>query len=321
MPPPSNSAPGSAPGSPSEARGAKEGGATPGKPAAAAKASAPGPSSTSADKAKAGSPAAAAPAAKAGKGRFALGRRVRLRVGAEGARADLLAGWSKPKVVATQQIEYRPGVATLPEAVLALDPLLAALVAATGPIRGLTCDVLIGDAWMLYDVVRADLRSLPPRAADDVVRSALADVAGLPPSDVATRWQTQAGGRCTIACGMPVAALPSLQTLLKTHKLHPGQIVGEFVHEYNAHRDRLWSRNAVISLVRETGTQLAVAADGVLTAMSFELGVRAPEDLEVRGRGLARGAGMTLDTETRFFALLPAGWTPPAPWVAVPTNA
>jgi hypothetical protein len=222
--------------------------------------------------------------------------------------------------VATQQIEYRPGVATLPEAVVALDPMFAALATAAGPIKGLTCDVLIGDAWMLYDVVRADLRNLSPNAADDVVRSALADVAGLPPSEVVTRWQTQTGGHCTIACGMPAAVPPSLQTLLRLHKLQPGEFVGEFVHEYNAHRNRLASRCAVISLVRETGTQLAVAADGVLTAMSFELGVRAPEELEVRGRSLLRGAGLALDAETRFFALLPAGWTPPSPWVALATT-
>jgi hypothetical protein len=269
---------------------------------------------------KASSPAAAATAAKAGKPGFSLGRRLRLRVGAEGARAELLSGWRKPRVVATEQIEYRPGVATLPEAIVALEPLLSSLVAAVGPIKGLTCDVLVGDAWMLYDVVRADLRNLSPRAADDVVRSALADVAGVPPGDVITRWQTQAGGTCTIACGMPAAALPPLQAMLKAHRLHPGEFVGEFVYEYNVQRNRLSSRCAVISLVRETGTQLAVAADGVLTAMSFELGVRAPEDLEVRGRGLVRGAGLTLDSETRFFALLPVGWTPPAPWIALATT-
>jgi len=270
------------------------------------------------DAAKPGKPAVAAKAAKAGAG-FGLSRRLRLRVGAEGARLDLVAGWRKPRVAATQQIEYRPGVATVSEAIVALDPLFAALVAATGPIKGLTCDVLLGDAWMLYDIVRADLRSLSPRAADDVVRSALADVAGLPPSDVVTRWQTQSGGQCTVACGMPAAVLPSLQTLLQLHKLHPGEIAGEFVHEFNANRNRLASRSAVISLVRETGTQLAVAAGGVLTAMSFELGVRAPEDLEVRGRSLLRSAGMSLDADTRFFALLPAGWTPPPPWVALAT--
>jgi hypothetical protein len=118
---------------------------------------------------------------------------------------------------------------------------------------------------------------------------------------------------------MPAAVLPSLQTLLQLHKLHPGEIAGEFVHEFNANRNRLASRSAVISLVRETGTQLAVAAGGVLTAMSFELGVRAPEDLEVRGRSLLRSAGMSLDADTRFFALLPAGWTPPPPWVALAT--
>jgi hypothetical protein len=149
-------------------------------------------SASAAVAATADKPAVAAKAAKAGVG---LGRRLVLRVGAEGARVDLLAGWRKPRSVATQQIEYRPGIATLPEAIVAIDPLLTALTAAAGPIRGLTCDVLIGDSWMLYDVVRADLRNLSPRAADDVVRSALADVAGLPPNDVVTRWQTQSGGR------------------------------------------------------------------------------------------------------------------------------
>jgi hypothetical protein len=300
-----------------------------GKPLEAAKTAAPGAAANApASAAVSGKAKADANATKAGspaeergaKAGFSLSRRLRLRVGAEGARGELLAGWRKPRVVATQQIEYRPGVATLPEAIVALEPLLAALATQGGPIKGLTCDVLIGDAWMLYDIVRADLRNLSPRAADDVVRSALADVAGVPPTDVITRWQTQAGGACTIACGMPAAVLPPLQALLKAHRLHPGEIVGEFVYEYNAQRGRLSSRCAVISLVRETGTQLAVAADGVLTAMSFELGVRAPEDLEARGRGLARGAGLTLDSDTRFFALLPAGWTPPAPWVALSTS-
>jgi hypothetical protein len=295
-----------------------------GKPAEAASATKAGQSTPSAasgpNGAAAAKPAAAATGVKADKPGFSLSRRLRLRVGAEGAGAELLAGWRKPRVVATQQIEYRPGVATLPEAIAALEPLLAALTTAAGPIKGLTCDVLIGDAWMLYDIVRADLRNLSPRAADDVVRSALADVAGVPPGDVITRWQTQPGGTRTIACGMPSAALAPLQALLKAHGLHPGEIVGEFVYEYNAQRGRLSSRCAVISLVRETGTQLAVTTDGVLTAMSFELGVRAPEDLEARGRGLVRGAGLTLDSETRFFALLPAGWTPPAPWIALATK-
>jgi hypothetical protein len=266
----------------------------------------------------------AAPAGRpagAAKGGFGFGRRLRLRVGAEGARADLLAGWRKQRVTAAHQIEYRPGVATLSEAIVALDPLLGAMAAGAGPIKGLTCDVLIGDAWMLYDVVRADLRNLSLHAANDVVRSALADVAGIPPSEVVTRWQTQGGGRCTIACGMPTSVPPSIKTLLRVHGLHAGEIVGEFVHEYNAHRDQLLSRCAVISLVRETGTQLAVAAGGMLTAMSFELGVRAPEELEARGRSLLRGAGLAADADTRFFALLPAGWTPPPPWVATTTSA
>jgi hypothetical protein len=322
VPPPSNNpasvSAASAAAADKSAAAAAPAGKPAGKPAESGASAKAGKSVDAATATKTGKPAAAAKAAKPG---FGIGRRLRLRVGAEGARAELVAGWHKPRVVATQQIEYGPGIATLPEAIVALEPLLAAIVSAAGPIKGLTCDVLIGDAWMLYDVVRADLRNLSLRAADDVVRSALADVAGLPPSDVVTRWQTQAGGQCTIACGMPAAALPSLQTLLKAHRLHPGEIVGEFVHEFNANRNRLSSRCAVISLVRETGSQLAVASDGVLAAMSFELGVRAPEELEVRGRGLLRGAGMMSDAETKFFALLPTGWTPPAPWVALATTA
>ena len=301
---PSNSAPASAPVA-----------ATAGKPAEADPAPIAGSPAVAAKATQAGSPAVAK-TAKAG-----LGRRLQVRVGAESARADLFSGWRKPRVIATHQVEYRPGIATLPEAVEAVDALLTALAAAAGPIKGLRCDVLIGDAWMLYDVVRADLRSLSPRAADDLVRSALADVAGLPPSDLVIRWQTQTGGQCTLACGVPAAVLPSLQTLLRAHRLRAGEIVGEFVHEYNANRGRLLSPCAVISLVRETGAQLAVSTNGVLTAMSFELGVRAPEELESRGRSLLRGAGIASDGETRFFALLPKGWTPPSPWVGLQMSA
>jgi len=250
-----------------------------------------------------------------------LGRRLRVRVGAESAKVDLLAGLRRPRIVASQQSEYRPGTATLPEALETVGNLLGALSSAAGPIKAMRCDFVIGDAWMLYDVVRADLRSISPRAADDVVRSALADMAGVPPSEVITRWQTQPGGHCTLACGMPASVMPALAALLAAHKLRAGSITGEFVHEYNAHRASLQARCAVISLVRETGAQLAVATDGVLTTMSFELGVRAPEELEARGRGLLRGAGHGADADARFFALLPAGWTPPAPWVGLALTA
>jgi hypothetical protein len=245
------------------------------------------------------------------------GRYLRVRVGAENARVDFFAGWRRPRVVASHQVDYRPGVATLPEAVEAVDGLLSALASTTVPLKGLRCDFVIGDSWMLYDVVRADLRSLSPRAADDVVRSALADMAGVPPSDLATRWQTQTGGHSTLACGMPAAVLPTLNSVLRSHRLRSGAIVGEFVHEFNAHREQLATRSAVISLVRETGAQLAIGTNGVVTAMSFELGVRAPEELETRGRSLLRGAGLGSDADARFFALLPSGWTPPAPWHAL----
>jgi len=252
--------------------------------------------------------------------RFAPGKRLQLRVGSAGARLDLVAGWRRTRMLASRQIEFRAGTASLAEALPPCETLILALAGALGSIRGLPCDVVIGDTWLLYDVIRADLRALAPRVADDVVRSSLADIAGVAPEDIETRWQAQAGGASSIACGIPAAALTLLLALLETHRLRPGRIVGEFVHEFNARRGLLDSRSAVITLVRETGTQLALASGGVISAMSFELGIRAPEDLEIRARGLARGAGLELDGGTRYFALLPAGWLPPAPWIAVPTT-
>jgi len=252
--------------------------------------------------------------------RLAPGKRLQLRVGSAGARLDLVAGWRRTRMLASRQIEFRAGTASLAEALPPCETLLLALAGALGSIRGLPCDVVIGDTWLLYDVIRADLRALAPRVADDVVRSSLADIAGVAPEAIETRWQAQPGGPSSIACGIPAAALTLLLALLETHRLRPGRIVGEFVHEFNARRSLLDSRSAVISLVRETGTQLALASAGVIAAMSFELGIRAPEELEIRARGLARGAGLELDGQTRYFALLPAGWLPPAPWIAVPTT-
>lgn len=286
--------------------------------AASASPATPGAAAAATPATAGGEPAAKAPAKPAIP---TLGRSLRAWIGPESARLDLFAGLRQPRVYASQQAEYRPGVATLPEAIESVESLLAALTATTGPLKGLRCDFVIADAWLLYDVVRADLRSLSPRAADDVVRSALADMAGVPPSDLATRWATQGGGRSTLACGMPAPVLPSIRSLLERSKLRAGSIVGEFVHEYNAHREQLAARCAVISLVRETGAQLAISTDGVVTAMSFELGVRAPEELEQRARGLLRGAGHGAEADAKFFALLPAGWNPPAPWIGLALTA
>ena len=61
--------------------------------------------------------------------------------------------------------------------------------------------------------------------------------------------------------------------------------------------------------------------NGVLTSMSFEFGVAAPKELELRGRGLLRVAGVGGDGAVRFYAITPAGWKAPDPWVCLPASA
>ncbi len=271
-------------------------------------------------------PAAAGekPATAAAKGRPAargwrFGRHLHARLGAERVRIELRARGGR--VEFEQEAEVGTAQAGLAQAAEALAAGLAALRERAGSLRRMRCDIVVADSWMLYDVVRADLRSLSPRAADELIGASLADVAGVQPGELLTRWQAQGGGQCTLACGLPADVVPAIERALGAHGVSAGSIEGEFVHEYNRNRSRLEAPRAVVALVREAGSQLAVIVDGVLTAMSYELGVRAPEELEVRGRGLLRVAGLGDAEATRFYAMLPKGWLPPAPWVALPQAA
>jgi hypothetical protein len=204
----------------------------------------------------------------------------------------------------------------------ALDALEARVVAeGAKSIRGLVCDVVIDDAWMLYDVVRADLRGLSPRAADALIGASLADVAGVAPSEIVSRWQPQGESPYTLACGLPANALPVVGETLRAHRVATGAVEGEFVLEYNRHRLTLEPKCSVIAVVREAGAQLAVLINGVLTTMSFEFGVGAPKELELRGRGLLRVAGVGGDGSVNFYAISSPGWKAPEPWVCLPAAA
>jgi len=174
---------------------------------------------------------------------------------------------------------------------------------------------------MLYDVVRADLRGLSPRAADALIGASLADVAGVASSELVSRWQPQGDSAYTLACGLPSSTLPIVLHALGQHGMVAGAIEGEFVHEYNRYRGNLEAKCSVIAVVRDAGAQLGVLIDGVLTSMSFEFGVGTPKELELRGRGLLRVAGVGGDGAVRFYAISPPNWKAPEPWVALAAAA
>ena len=272
-----------------------------------------------------------APAPRKRKG-WNFGRFLRARVGTDHLTLELFSSRRKPQLLARLAQDYAgddaaPALPTeLAQAIAALAPALAAMeagVIADGgtSIRGLVCDVVIDDAWMLYDVVRADLRGLSPRAADALIGASLADVAGVAASELVSRWQPQGDSPYTLACGLPANVLPVLGETLRARRIVLGSVEGEFVLEYNRYRQRLEPKCSVIAVVREAGAQLAVLIDGVLTSMSFEFGVAAPKELELRGRGLLRVAGVGGDGSVRFYAISPPGWKAPEPWVSLPAAA
>jgi len=295
---------------------------SPAEPAGAA------PAAAAAAPAAPAAPATAVPAPAPSRG-WGFGRFARARIGAEQLTLELYSGRRTPHLLARLVQGYvsaddpaAPAQPTdLVDAIAALGPALAALQARVekdgGKLRGVVCDIIIDDSWMLYDVVRADLRGLTPRAADALIGASLADVAGVASSEIVSRWQPQGGSAYTLACGLPAATLPALMQVLATQRMVAGSVEGEFVHEYNRHRARLEPSCSVIAVIRDAGAQLGVLIDGVLTAMSFEFGVAAAKELELRGRGLLRAAGVGGAGTVRFYAIAPSTWKAPEPWVGL----
>ncbi len=272
---------------------------------------------------------AVAPAPAPVRGKLRAGG-LRIRLGAQHVELQLRTAERAPRVIAEMLQPYLGGEALPAPAVptdlvqavgavrAALDAFATRLSAENkGALSGLPCEVVVDDSWMLYDVVRADLRALSPRAADALIGASLADVAGIEASELASRWQPQGRSAYTLACGLPGAALPVLMDALRAHRLVARTVEGEFVLQFNRHRERFDPRRSVIALVRDAGAQLAVMVNGALACMSFEFGVSNPKELELRGRGLLRIAGVGGEGPVHFFAMSPAEWKAPEPWVCL----
>jgi hypothetical protein len=169
-------------------------------------------------------------------------------------------------------------------------------------------------------VVRADLRPLAPSAADGLVNASLADVAGVDPSELLSRWQAQGASAHTFACGMPSGALPLITQALRERHMLLGSVQGDFVRAFNAARTRIDPVCSVVALVRHAGSQIATIVDGGFTATSFEFGVSDLADIESRARSLLRVCGVGVDKAVKFYALGSARLAVTEPWTHLDTN-
>jgi hypothetical protein len=215
--------------------------------------------------------------------------------------------WTVFKHVVTPQ----PAPASFGELVDLLDRALGETPQLGQRIAGLRCDVVVADAWMVYDVIEADLDGEPARAAEELIAVALADTAGAQAGELVARWQPQGAAR-QFACALRAADLRALHDVMRRHRLRLGSVQGELVRAFNANRHALSARRAVLAVTRPTGTQLGVIADGGIAAVRFEPGVRDANELLDCSHALMRCVGFDPDPATRYVAEP----TPPdaAPW-------
>jgi hypothetical protein len=239
---------------------------------------------------------------------------VRAYVGTASVRAAWWRGWRAR--VRAQSVEVASAdAADLDAAVERLDAALAQLAARGARIAGAACEIVLADAWLLYDVVEADLRDAPARIADETIRAALADVAGVDPAALEVRWQAQAANLYG-ACALPASALRALAQVCARRRLRLRSVTGELAHVFNARRAQIaaGSPHWLLAVVQPSGVQFGLWRAGRLEATYFD---NAPPDdttLQRDARALLRRVGLEGDSIRCYAAgaggmALPAGWT------------
>ena len=184
-------------------------------------------------------------------------------------------------------------------ALTALAAALQSLRAAIGELRGLTCDVVIADRWLLYDVVALDVAQVPRQAARSAVAATLADVGGSRADALEVSWQWQRDGYSVIAMGIQRAWLSQLRELLAQYGLAIRSVTGEFVAVLNAQRTRLTGPRVVFAVSRNSGAQVALLADGAVRSIAFEVGCNSgPKLVRAAVNAMrARGEDTTADVD------------------------
>lgn len=240
--------------------------------------------------------------------------RVRAYVGVDVVRVDCYRGWRKR--VRTHAIKV-PGDRSpdLDAAIERLDAAFARLAESGARLDGALCEIVLADAWLLYDVIEADLRDAPARVADETIRAALADIVGVAPAALDVRWQHE--GNRYAACALPSSAASSLVRVCAKHRLRLRSATGELVAVFNAQRARIASAaDALLAVVRPAGVQFGLWRAGALAAASFEPAASDAAALQRCSRALLRRAG--IDGESiRCYAAGAVGFTLPAGWTSL----
>lgn len=216
-------------------------------------------------------------------GRVALRRwrcRVRAYVGTHHVSVELRA-LGRSLRMQTVRSARRPVAATAPqlEAALqalgdALEELRRASQADVGRnFGGVACEVILADAWLVYDVVPVDLARLSPALAQQAIAAALADIVGAPADTLWVRWQRQRDGRAAFGMALSRTDLDALRSVVTAHRLRLAAVTGEFIAILNAQRAVLPSDRTVVAIVRDAGTQIATLAGGDVALAQFELGL------------------------------------------------
>jgi hypothetical protein len=225
--------------------------------------------------------------------------RLHATLGADGARVRLTQrGARAVEALVEYWAECDPPAVEFAEATAALDGALQQMAAQGYAIGGLCCDVAIGDGWMLYDVFEADLDGMPRRAADELVRAALADTLGVAPGDIVAQWRRE--GDRSFACALPANALQSLRGVLERHALRLGRATGDFAIAYETRQHALGAGRHVLAVPRVAGAQLGLVVDGHLAATRFEPGIADSAALGTASRALMRCCGVPADDRTSY---------------------
>lgn len=218
-----------------------------------------------------------------------LTHRVRVYLGTGHVAADLLAGGGKRHLCG---IRESIGTEAGPDGALtALSKVLGALREQAGDLRGIPCEVVIADGWIVYDVVPIDVMQVPAETAASVVAATLADVAGQRADSLEVRWQWEHDGRGAFAMAMPRALLSQVHSLLAQAELDVRSVTGEFVAVYNVQRTRMTGHRVVFAVQRESGAQIALLADGGIRATRYELGRNGSAGLSRAAAGVMRARG------------------------------
>jgi hypothetical protein len=217
-------------------------------------------------------------------------QRVRVYFGTRQITVDLLAGARRPQMLrgVAQPIETPGG---LDAAAGGLGEALRALRAEVGDLRGLPCEVVLADAWVIYDVVSIDLLRVKPPAAQAAVAATLEDIAGVHPGSLVVRWQWQRDGHGIFAMAIPRVTLGKVKSTLGAAGLDLRSVTGEFVAVYNAQRNGFTGRRVVFAVGREAGAQIAVLIDGIIRATRFELAGGGSAGLANAAAGVMRARG------------------------------